>query len=978
MSNTPFIKSEPDELVNNPNRFMHSQQVFGNTQQHFEPGFSDHDGGSIDPSALSMANGNFGMQYGFGSQAMSSSFNMGSSAYDDSELLESLGGDDFGSGGQNVMDSFSPLQQQQPQSMPSRGAMAVNTSTVYSHTPDGPPIQSPYLGQVDYNHFRTLSSLPQHMSPSQLPAFPTKRPSKTLSGQYGSSAGSWGSHGRESPLSSLGNPLQHPGIEATLGGKHATQESVEAKKRRRRASHNAVERRRRDNINERIQDLSHLVPQHRLDDDRVKKQLASAGPLSPTMAPTGMSPPNANDAATSLLAGASGRRAASTAGNITLGLPMEEREKGPNKGDILNGAVGWTRDLMWALQQKYAQEDELAQYIASIGGSWPFGITEDEKRMRTEVLDAIEKNGIETFSYSRTDGSGLRVPKHTTLSGEKLTTNNSSLSPQSNFELSPGFHSGGSGANSSNGPAQTTTYWHSAGHGGISFKEEDELMEMAVDGEASGATSTQTATPLPLHCVATAVSVAVALWLAPVFARSPHGPPPPGTHDGLSSNSNSLHVKASHATSDSPEPASILAATPISDHEPKALAQLEDRLSLPAEFDPTALEHLSSSAERIGYLKQVCGLDYGWGTSTLMQSLFEYCHIYTGLSWTASIMAVTLLVRVALIKFTLDAQRLSSRMREIQPVLAPLRERYNAAAASGDRTEAIKVAQQIRAVSREANVGIWPILKPMVFQIPLSFGGFRCLRGAALVPVPALETESFLHHTNMAMADPALLPAAGALLTFLAVSKSIKTNPGNSQLKSMQFLLKYVLPGASLIFMHWQPAAVQVYFLTQTAFSCSQTYLLANDRFRGLIGLPSMKVEAAVVGGAGASVGGLNTRPKKTADTIDTTARAAQADTSSAGPNHISGIDKAVNKVKANWAAVIGTGKERQTKRATKTREASAERREYAKRQEIESEREYRNQNARDAFERQKRSTLQQGQDAADEKIGGMKIRKKN
>ncbi|RMD41149.1 hypothetical protein DV735_g3981, partial [Chaetothyriales sp. CBS 134920] len=959
MSNTPLIKSEPDELVSNPNRYMHSQQAFGQSQQHFQSGFSDHDGGSIDPSALSMANGNFGMQYGFGSQAMSSSFNMGNSAYDDNELLESL--------------------------------------AVYSNTPDGPPIQSPYLGQVDYSHFRTLSSLPQHMSPSQLATFPAKRQSsqtqrkscdqrspmtprtaamaslhigtpetgtlsagrpirtpsshgrhqKTLSGQYGSSAGSWGSHGRESPLSSLGNPLQHAGIEATMGAKHASL-PAKAKKRRRRASHNAVERRRRDNINERIQDLSHLVPQHRLDDDKVKKQLASAGPLSPTMAPAGLSPPKATDAATSLLAGASGRRAASTAGNITLGLPLEEREKGPNKGDILNGAVSWMRDLMWALQQKYAQEEELAQYIASIGGSWPFGVTDDEKRMRTEVVDAIEKNGIDTFSYSRTDGSGLRVPKHTTLNGERLTTNNSSLSPQSNFELSPGFHSGGSGANSSNGPGPTTTYWHSAGHGGISFKEEDEFMDM---GEAQDLSSDDACASRKVKTERARCWLAVRACGGPDEASAMDGS---GFVDGEASDptrkkagsscprhSTAAAVTSSLGTSDTPHTPSILEATPISDHEPKALAELENRLSLPGEFDPSALEQLSSSAERIGYLKEVCGLDYGWGTSTLMQSLFEYCHIYSGLTWTASIIAVTLLVRIGLIKFTLDAQRLSSRMREIQPVLAPLRERYNAAAASGDRGEAIKVAQQIRAVSREANVGIWPILKPMVFQIPLSFGGFRCLRGAALVPVPALEAESFLHHSNMAMADPAILPAAGALLTFLAIRKSIKTNPGNSQLVSMQFLLKYILPGASLIFMHWQPAVVQVYFLTQTAFSCGQTYLLANDRFRTLIGLPAML-----------PVGGLNTRPKYS-NTIDTTARPAATNTATAdssSSSNVSSIDKAVDKVKASWASVIGTGKAGQAKRADKAREANAERFEYAKRQEIESEREYRNQNAREAL----------------------------
>src|SRR5271170_960235 len=102
--------------------------------------------------------------------------------------------------------------------------------------------------------------------------------------------------------------------------------------RRRRESHNLVERRRRDNINERIQELSHLVPLHRLEDEKVRKALANNSPLSPTLAglsqpPSGMSPPQA----TSGLAGPGARRA--TAGNITTGIPIEEKDKGPNKGD---------------------------------------------------------------------------------------------------------------------------------------------------------------------------------------------------------------------------------------------------------------------------------------------------------------------------------------------------------------------------------------------------------------------------------------------------------------------------------------------------------------------------------------------------------------------------------------------------------------------------------------------------------------------
>ncbi|EXJ85048.1 hypothetical protein A1O3_05723 [Capronia epimyces CBS 606.96] len=533
----PYIKSEPDEYGNTPSRFM-SASTFGNPQNYGSQFNHTQESGSINPSDLSMQAASLGgMQYNnFAGGNMSSSFSMGNSGYDDSELLESL---DFGNNGQGMLDDFSTMTQQNNSSNRGTGAIPMNhanqLSNMYSSTPDGAPIQSPFLGTFDYSQFRPMGSLPQHMSPLQGSQF-AKRPSiqsanrkssdprtpltprtaamaglhigtpesgilangrpirapnvqsrhsKTLSGQYDSTPGSLHSY-LDSPLSSPGTGPHHAGISETLGtAQHASlpakvenglsnAETVEAKKRRRRASHNAVERRRRDNINERIQDLSHLVPQHRLEDDKVKKQLQNNGPLSPSMGATSMSPPNA---ATSLLAGAAGRRAASTAGNITIGLPIEEKEKGPNKGDILNGAVSWTRDLMWALYQKYQQEDELAQYITSMGGQWPFQLTDDEKRMRSELMDAMEKNDSSTFAYSRPDGSGLRVPRHTNVAGERLQSN-SSLSPQSNFELSPGFHSGGSGTNSgSNGPGQPQ-FWHSAGHSGISFKEEDEFMEM--------------------------------------------------------------------------------------------------------------------------------------------------------------------------------------------------------------------------------------------------------------------------------------------------------------------------------------------------------------------------------------------------------------------------------------------------------------------------------------------------------------------
>jgi hypothetical protein len=115
-----------------------------------------------------------------------------------------------------------------------------------------------------------------------------------------------------------------------------------------------------------------------------------------------------------------GAKRATGAGNITTGLPLEEKDKGPNKGDILNGSVGWTRDLMWMLHLKLQQQEELINTIAELGGVVPFSISEDEKRMQTELSEAWAKNEPHTFAYTRFAGSGLRVPQHTDYKGDGL------------------------------------------------------------------------------------------------------------------------------------------------------------------------------------------------------------------------------------------------------------------------------------------------------------------------------------------------------------------------------------------------------------------------------------------------------------------------------------------------------------------------------------------------------------------------------
>lgn len=114
-------------------------------------------------------------------------------------------------------------------------------------------------------------------------------------------------------------------------------------------------------------------------------------------------------------------------------------------------------------------------YIAELGGQFPFELTDDEKRMQTELMDAMGKSDGMHYGYTRTAGSGLRVPQHTDYRGQSLGADGSgdnSVSPET-------------GNTAMGDLGDPTQFWHDPddernGGNSINFKEEDEYdMEMA-------------------------------------------------------------------------------------------------------------------------------------------------------------------------------------------------------------------------------------------------------------------------------------------------------------------------------------------------------------------------------------------------------------------------------------------------------------------------------------------------------------------
>ena len=110
---------------------------------------------------------------------------------------------------------------------------------------------------------------------------------------------------------------------------------------------------------------------------------------------------------------------------------------------------------------------------------------------------------------------------------------------------------------------------------------------------------------------------------------------------------------------------------------------------------------------------------------------------------------------------------MSAKMREMMPIITPIREKITEALNKKDTARASELQTEMRAVQQEYGFKWTRILLPIIIQVPLSFGGFRLTRGMCAVPVPALEHENWLWATDLTMSDPLhVLPFVSAGLLY--------------------------------------------------------------------------------------------------------------------------------------------------------------------------------------------------------------------
>lgn len=249
---------------------------------------------------------------------------------------------------------------------------------------------------------------------------------------------------------------------------------------------------------------------------------------------------------------------------------------------------------------------------------------------------------------------------------------------------------------------------------------------------------------------------------------------------------------------------------------------------LPADFDPTQL------IDHVGQLKEL-GLDYGWGITAMLETALENIYLTTGWGWAGSIIASCFGVRALIFFLQVKNSDKMAVMASLRPVTQPIQDKLDAALARGDNAQANILRLQQQEIMKPYMSGMASAGGFMLAQAWLGFSAFRLLRALGELPVPGMAHDGYLWFTNLTVGDPYyLLPLATSGLMYTVLKLGGEAGINNDALTSR----KWVIPAMSGFFgivSAFQPAGVQLYFLTSTAIGGLTGWLLRRNGFRRLV-----------------------------------------------------------------------------------------------------------------------------------------------
>ncbi len=171
--------------------------------------------------------------------------------------------------------------------------------------------------------------------------------------------------------------------------------------------------------------------------------------------------------------------------------------------------------------------------------------------------------------------------------------------------------------------------------------------------------------------------------------------------------------------------------------------------------------------QSIGDLNSL-GLASYYSPIGLIQNAIELCYLTFGLSWWATLIVSTFVIRFALFPIAVKAQKASVDLQNLRPLIDPIKEKAAVLQKRGDAQGALRENQKVIQVFKDHNVSpfsaFWGFL-----QIPVFISFFFGIKRMAELPVPGFSTGGIGWITDLSLADPYyILPVAASLSMLLS------------------------------------------------------------------------------------------------------------------------------------------------------------------------------------------------------------------
>lgn len=198
--------------------------------------------------------------------------------------------------------------------------------------------------------------------------------------------------------------------------------------------------------------------------------------------------------------------------------------------------------------------------------------------------------------------------------------------------------------------------------------------------------------------------------------------------------------------------------------------------------------------------------------SVLITSVSEFLGDY-GLG----IIAVTILIRLAILPLMIKQTKSSKAMQAIQPEMKALREKYS----SKDAATQQKLQQETMAIFQKYGVNPLAGCFPLLVQMPILIGFYH-----AISRTREIANHNFLWF-DLGDADPYyILPIIAGITTFIQQKITMVGMDQNPQMAAQMTMMLYIMPIMIVVFAINFPAALSLYWVVGNIFMIVQTYFI--------------------------------------------------------------------------------------------------------------------------------------------------------